>query len=39
VTSYKRLGSIDRSMREVTPDDVFVALETQLLRRATVHSA
>jgi heptosyltransferase-1 len=39
VTCYKRLGSIDRSMREVTPDDVFVALETQLLRRATVHSA
>jgi heptosyltransferase-1 len=37
VTSYKRLDSIDRSMRDVTPDDVFAALESQLRRHATVH--
>jgi heptosyltransferase-1 len=37
VTSYKRLDSIDQSMRDVTPDDVFAALESQLRRHATVH--
>jgi heptosyltransferase I len=37
VTSYKRLDAIDRSMREVTADDVFAALESQLRRHATVH--
>lgn len=31
VTSYKRLNEIDRSMREVTVDDVFTALERQLV--------
>jgi lipopolysaccharide heptosyltransferase I len=40
VTTYKRLGAIDRSMREITADDAFSALERQLRRRAaTVHSA
>jgi heptosyltransferase I len=37
VTSYKRLDAIDRSMRDITPDDVFAALESQLRRHATVH--
>lgn len=36
VTSYKRLHSIDRSMRDVTADDVFAALENQLRRHAMV---
>ncbi len=31
VTSYKRRNEIDRSMREVTVDDVFTALERQLV--------
>jgi len=39
VTSYKRLDSIDSSMREVTSDDVFLALEAQLRRRAVAPSA
>ena len=33
VTSYKRLSSIDESMRSVTPDAAFEALKTQLTRR------
>jgi heptosyltransferase I len=37
VTSYKRLGAIDRSMRDVTVDEVFAALEKQLRRHALVH--
>ncbi len=37
-TSYKRLDAIDPSMRNISPDDVFVALEAQLRRRATVQS-
>jgi heptosyltransferase-1 len=39
VTSYKRLAAIDRSMRDVTVDEVFAALERQLRRRVTLHSA
>ena len=30
VTSYKRRLEIDKSMREVSPDDVFTALAAQL---------
>ena len=30
VTSYKRRPEIDKSMREVLPDDVFMALAAQL---------
>jgi heptosyltransferase-1 len=37
VTSYKRLDAIDRSMRDVTVDEVFAALESQLRRHAMVH--
>jgi heptosyltransferase-1 len=37
VTSYKRLDAIDRSMRDVTVDEVFASLESQLRRHATVH--
>jgi heptosyltransferase I len=33
VTSYKRGGEIDPSMRAITPDAVFDALETRLARR------
>ena len=33
VTSYKRLTEIDSSMRAVTPDAVFAALEAALARR------
>ncbi len=33
VTSYKRYGEIDPSMRAVTPDAVFEALQPQLARR------
>ena len=36
VTSYKRLDAIDPSMREVTPDEVFAALERQLRRRTPI---
>ncbi len=32
VTSYKRLSTIDASMREIDPDRVFEALRTQLAR-------
>jgi heptosyltransferase-1 len=32
-TSYKRASAIDPSMREITPDQVFSALKTQLARR------
>jgi heptosyltransferase I len=39
VTSYKRRDAIDSSMRDITPEDVFLALEAQLRRRATVRSA
>ena len=38
VTSYKRLDTIDASMREISPDDVFAALEAQLRRRAAAQS-
>jgi heptosyltransferase-1 len=38
-TSYKRLAAIDASMRDITPDDVFAALERQFRRRAAVHSS
>jgi heptosyltransferase-1 len=34
VTSYKRLSTIDASMREIDPDRVFEALKAQLTRRA-----
>jgi heptosyltransferase-1 len=37
VTSYKRLDIIDQSMRDVTVDEVFAALESQLRRHAMVH--
>ena len=37
VTSYKRLDAIDQSMRDVTVDEVFAALESQLRRHAMVH--
>src|SRR5580704_14459983 len=37
VTSYKRLDAIDRSMRDVTVDEVFASLESQLRRHAMVH--
>jgi heptosyltransferase-1 len=33
VTSYKRLPSIDPSMRDITPDQVFCALKVHLARR------
>jgi heptosyltransferase-1 len=33
VTSYKRRNEIDPSMRAVTPDAVFEALQPQLARR------
>ena len=36
VTSYKRLDVIDPSMRDVTVDEVFAALESQLRRHAMV---
>src|SRR5579864_4123054 len=38
VTSYKRLDAIDPSMREVTPDEVFAALERQLRRRTPIRA-
>jgi heptosyltransferase-1 len=38
-TSYKRLAAIDASMRDVTPDQVFLSLERQLRRGAAVHSS
>jgi heptosyltransferase I len=38
-TSYKRLATIDASMRDIASDDVFAALERQLRRRAAVHSS
>jgi heptosyltransferase-1 len=38
VRSYKRRTAIDDSMRDISPDDVFTALDAQL-RRTTVHSA
>jgi|SRR5579863_96172 len=34
VTSYKRVSTIDPSMREIDPDRVFEALKAQLSRRA-----
>ena len=34
-TSYKRLSTIDASMREIDPDRVFEALKLQLARRST----
>jgi heptosyltransferase-1 len=37
VTSYKRRAVVDQSMRDVTVDEVFAALESQLPRHATVH--
>jgi heptosyltransferase-1 len=37
VTSYKRLDAIAPSMRDVTVDEVFAALESQLRRHAMVH--
>ena len=33
-TSYKRLSTIDPSMREIDPDRVFDALKLQLARRS-----
>jgi heptosyltransferase-1 len=38
-TTYKRHAEIDASMRAVTPGDVLAALEAQLHRRESLHSA
>jgi len=38
-TSYKRRDEIDASMRAVSPGQVLSALEAQLRRRASLHSA
>jgi len=35
VTTYKRVSTIDRAMRDVDPDRVFEALKTQLSRSTT----
>ena len=35
VTSYKRLSTIDPSMREIDPDRVFNALKAQMVRSAS----
>ena len=34
VTSYKRVSTIDASMRDIDPDRVFEALKSQLMRRS-----
>jgi heptosyltransferase I len=38
VTSYKRSSTIDSSMWEISPDDVFSALKTALLRQSVAAS-